>query len=142
MKEYFSLDQKDRQHAIEIIEKTLSKRKDVVFAFLFESFLDSPSFRDIDIGVYVDAVAEKEVFDREVDVARLISKAIGKPLDIIEIKILNFAPKSFLNNIFSRGRLLFSKNGRLLASLVEDTSLEALANEHLARQSLKELIPT
>lgn len=141
MKEYLALDQKKRLGIAEIIKETLSARNDVAFTFLYGSFLDAPSFRDIDIGAYLKHVSENEVFDIEVKLDEAISKAVGIPLDIVETRVLNFANKSFLNNIFSRGRLLFSKDDRLLADLVEDTSLETIANEHIARQSLKELLP-
>jgi len=142
MKEYFSLDKQKREHIEEIIKKTLYQRGDIVFAYLYGSFLDSPSFRDIDIGVHIRAADKNRTLDYEMEVAQSVSEATGMPFDIVEITVLNFAPNSFLNNVFSRGTLLFSKNNQLLADIIEDTSLDALANEHIASQSLRELIPT
>ncbi|MGB9682492.1 MAG: nucleotidyltransferase domain-containing protein [bacterium] len=70
----------------------LLRESDIVFAYLFGSFLDGLSFRDIDIGIYLNNIKEEEV-----------------PIDIIDVKVLNFAPNSFLNSIFKYGRLILPK---------------------------------
>jgi len=77
----------------------------------------------------------------EIELSRKISKVIEMPFDIIEVKILNFAPESFLNNIFKNGKLLFSRNDELLTDLIEQSSIHALFNEYIREQSLKELVP-
>lgn len=130
-----------RQEITEKIKKFLSKEEEIVFAFLFGSFLDSPSFKDVDIGVYVDEIRKDEILNYELELSKNLAKECGLSFDTIEVKVLNFAPNSFLNNIFSRGQLLFSKNKELLSDLIENSSLEALANEYIAYQSLKELVP-
>jgi len=141
MKEYFSMEQNKRQGVAQRIKKILSQRKEVVFAFIFGSFLDSPSFKDIDIGIYVKKIKKNEVFDYELELAEQIAEKCDLPFDIFEVKVLNFAPHSFLNNVFSHGRLLFTKDQEFLSNLIENTSLDALANEYIAYQSLKELVP-
>ncbi len=141
MSEYLSLDQNKRQEIKEKAKQILSERKDIIFAFVFGSFLDSPSFRDIDIGVYKDDIKQEEVFDYELNLNQEIAKESGLPSDIIETKVLNFAPNSFLNKIFNHGQLLFCKDHQLLSDMIENTSLDALANEYIAYQSLKELVP-
>lgn len=123
------------------IKKHLSKRADIVFAYVFGSFLDAPSFRDIDIGVYVKDVKKEQVFDVELALSKIISDTINMPIDIIEVKVLNFTPSSFLNNIFSHGELIFSNNDKLLSDLIENTSLTSIENEYISNQSLKELVP-
>ena len=139
--EYLSFNKGKRREVREKIKQTLLTRKEIVFAFIFGSFLDSPSFRDIDIGVYLKSIKKEDIFDYELNLAEKIAKKCHLALDIVEIKVLNFAPSSFLNNIFNRGQLLFCKNYQLLSDLIENTSLDALANEYISYQSLKELVP-
>jgi len=141
MKEYLTLETNKKEAIVQNIKQTLIKETDIIFAFIFGSFLDAPSFRDIDIGIYATGIKEDEVFDCELKLSKEISDACDLPFDIIEVKVLNFAPGYFLNNIFSRGKLLFSKDQQLLSEMIENTSLDALANEHIAYQSLKELVP-
>ncbi|MFA4890580.1 MAG: nucleotidyltransferase domain-containing protein [Candidatus Paceibacterota bacterium] len=138
---YLSFSQNRRNEVKDKIKQTLLKEKKVVFSFVFGSFLDSPSFRDIDIAVYVDKLDKSDIFDYENNFSQKIAKECELPFDIFEVKILNFAPSNFLNNIFSRGQMLFCRDSELLSSLIENTSLDALANEYVAYQSLKELVP-
>lgn len=141
MKEYLSLSPDKRRGITEKIKTILFGEKEIVFAFIFGSFLDAPSFRDIDIGIYLDNMKEDEIFDYELKISKNIADECSLPFDIFEVKILNFASISFLNNIFSRGQLIFSKNHQLLSDMIENTSLDTIANEYVASQSLKELVP-
>lgn len=140
-KEYLSMSQNDRQKIAEKIKKILFSEKEIIFAYIFGSFLSSPTFRDIDVGVYLEDVAKENVFDKELEMAKKISEMCGLPIDFIDVKILNFAPSHFLNNVFKNGAVLFSKNEKLLPDMIEETSLNAVANERLAYQSLRELVP-
>ena len=142
MQDYLSLPFKKREEIIAKIQKTLRKKEDIIFAYVFGSFLDSPSFKDIDIGIYLQNIEKDKVFEREMKIAEELAKDIYLSADIIEIKILNFAPLSFQNNIFRKGRLLFSKDKELLSDLIEESSLEMVTNSHITYQSLKELVPT
>jgi len=141
MQEYLSLNQNKRQKITKKVKQILSAEKDVVFGFIFGSFLDAPSFRDIDIGVYVDSIRENEVFDYELKLSKKIADECDFSFDIFDVKVLNFAPSHFLNNIFSRGKLISCKNRQLLSAMIERTSLDAVSNEHIVHQSLKELVP-
>lgn len=140
MQEYLSLDFKKRKEVAGKIKKTIFEKKEVVFAYIFGSFIDSLSFRDIDIGVYLKKNKNKKAFDYELKLSKEIANACDLAFDIIEIHILNSVPSYFLNNVFCRGNLLFSKNQELLSELIESTSLNALANEYISKQSIKELV--
>lgn len=141
IKEYLSMNQADRQKITEKIKKILFSEKEVVFAYVFGSFLGSPTFRDIDVGVYIDNIAKENVFNKELEMAKKISEACDLSIDFIDAKILNFAPSHFLNNVFKNGTVLLIRNEKLLSKIVEETSLNAIADEYLAYQSLKELVP-
>lgn len=119
-------------------------RKEVIFAYIYGSFLEPQpiTFRDVDIGVYVksEAISKGNAFDYETELVEGLNKVIDLPFDIIDVRVLNFAPSRFQNNVFSRGKLLFCKDEKLLTDLIEETSLEAVANEHIVKQSLRELV--
>lgn len=141
MNEYLSLNIDKREEIKGKIKEVLFEEKDIIFSFIFGSFLDSPSFRDIDIGVYVKGIEKGNVFDYELKISEKIALTCGLPFDIFDVKILNFSPNPFLNNVFSKGEILFSKNYPLLSDMIENTSLETIANEYISYQSLKELVP-
>lgn len=123
------------------INSLLKNKNDIVFTYIFGSFPNAPSFRDIDIGIYVKGIMKDDVFDYELRLADEIATAVNVPFDIIDVRILNHAPGRFLNSIFCRGILLFCKDQQFLSELIENTSLNALANENIAYKSLQELVP-
>ena len=143
MKEYLSIPFQERQEIIQQIKQAFLKERDVIFAFVFGSFLDAPSFRDIDIGIYMKDYKKSpgEVFDDELRFSIMAAETCGLSFSLIEVKILNFAPSNLLNNIFKSGQILFSRDENFLTDIIENTSLDAIANEHIAQQSLCELIP-
>jgi len=135
---FFSFSEDTKKEIIEKIKNILIQEEYIVFAYIFGSFLNDPSFRDIDIGIFVDNINLDEDF--EVKLIDKISKSINLPFEIIDLRIINKAKHSFLNNIFRTGLLLFTKNEKLLTDLIEETSLEAIANEYISQLSLKELL--
>ncbi len=142
MKEYFSTIEKKRKEIGKKIKKTLLDKREIIFAFLYGSFLDSPSYRDIDIGVYLNNIKENQVFDYELGLAEEIAKKCEIAFDVVDVKVLNSAPDSFLNSVFTRGDLLFSRCDDILLEMIEKKSLGAIENEYISYQSLKELIPS
>lgn len=132
---------RERKVLMEKIKRIFTKKEEVVFVIVFGSFLTAPSFRDIDLGIYVRQPKKNKASHYETEIAYEISKVCKLPVDIIDIKLLNFAPSSFLANIFSQGKIIFFRNKKILSDLIEKSSLEAIANEYISIQSLKELIP-
>lgn len=136
--------QRQKKKIIQKISLFLQKQKEISFAYLFGSFLEknSVTFRDIDIGIFLEPlrVDQDKIFDYETHLAIQLSKPIPFPADRLDIKVLNFTSKTFQNNIFSRGLLLFAKDADLLASLIEETSYEAMLNYEFSKQSLIELL--
>ena len=141
MNKYNKQNKKQRQEIKNKIKKALFDYNKALFAYLYGSFLDSRTFRDIDIGIYLKKESKMDDFKKELLLADKLAAITGLPPDIFEITILNSAPGSFLNNIFAKGELLLSNNDKILAELIEKTSLESSIDSHISYQSLKELIP-
>ena len=140
MKEFLSMKKEDKEKLIRRIKDVLSSYKEISFAYIFGSFNDSSTFRDIDIGIYLYNIKREEVFDFEFRVSEKISEAIGVDIEYIDVRVLNFAPYPFLNSIFKDGKLLFARDMDFLTDLIEETSLDAIANEYISEESLRELM--
>ena len=104
-----------KQRLIEKIEKVLSECDDVIFAYLYGSFLTSESHRDIDIALYVsDDIRSSSL---AVDVQIALGKETGLPPDVFDIRIVNRIPQTgdlfallYLKRIFEENRLLVDKD--------------------------------
>lgn len=136
MKEYFQLPLAERQEIIKQIQDILKKREDVVFAYIYGTFVDAPSFKDIDIAVYLDpeTIKDNDILEKELTISALLVP--GYPVDL---RILNNAPLWFQNNVAHSGELLFSKDNKILSQFLEISSLFMLANVSVVRESLAAL---
>lgn len=138
-KEFHTISGRERNKIIKKVKKLLFMRKEIIFAYLFGSFLEDYSFRDIDIGIYVDRkiVKKNQTFEYQLN----LSKELNIPSKyLMDIRVINDAPFSFLSSVFKRGKLLFSKIDVLLTDLIEKVSFEASISESFARKSFQELI--
>jgi hypothetical protein len=138
MDKYLTAQQNKREEIKKEIRRILD-REEVVFAYVYGSFLDASSFRDIDVGVYVKEIEREEIFNYELRLAQESASATGLPFDVFDVRVLNLAPYSFLNNIFRKGEVLLSRDDNSLSDLIEKTSLFAVANEYISELSFKEL---
>jgi|SRR5699024_1610441 len=89
----------------------LSKQQDIMFAYLFGSFVDKERYRDVDVGIYMDSYP---------DLIRLGSLQAGLDKLLKGIKVdlvlLNKVPQKNPTlgfQVINRGNLLLNKNRRL-----------------------------
>lgn len=121
-----------RRRAAGRLAHALGRERDVVFGYLYGSFLDGVVFRDVDVGIQV-AGGAAEAFDAPALADRL-SAAAGLPADV---RILNGAPASFLYHVM-RGQLLLSRDDGLLEELMERTVRQYLDAAPLLRRAARE----
>ncbi|HON82585.1 MAG TPA: nucleotidyltransferase domain-containing protein [Caldisericia bacterium] len=140
MNKFFNLNKKEKDKIIDKIKSILLIDDNIEFSYIFGSFIQDNFFRDIDIGIYLKNINENEVFDYEFKISNEISLKCKIDIELIDVRVLNFAPFPFLVNVFKDGILLFTKDEKFLTDLIEKTSLYAVSNEHISYQSLKELL--
>jgi len=89
------------------INQYLSGEKEVLFAYVFGSFIRDAAYRDIDIAVYM------KPFPDLVRLGRMqaeLSGLTGKETDLVLLNKLPNKNPSFAHNIVSRGELLLNRN--------------------------------
>lgn len=138
-KEFLSFSSKEKDEICSKIEKILEKEDKILFAYIFGSFLYSSNPRDIDIAIYLKSIDENNLLELETMLAGKVGREIKLSFDKIDTRILNFSPNYFFANVFSQGKLLFTKDENILSEMIERTSVEALKNEYISLQSLREL---
>ena len=109
-----------------------SKRVDVAFAYIYGSFSEGNSFRDIDIAVYLLEFNEESV--PESDLSFTLSKSTGYP---IEVMILNRAPVSFQLSVLKKGVLLVSKSEDLRTDFIDDVGRRYRDYSHFRNLALE-----
>lgn len=112
----------------EIIEKKitaiLENRSEIIFAYIFGSFITSEKYRDIDIAFFV-----KESFDFKnfesypfgYESAIVGSLNLGLKTNEVDIILLNKADLLVSTQVYNTGKLLFEKD-RLLRVKIENAA--------------------
>lgn len=120
------------------IKNILNAQREIIFVYLYGSFLSSKNFRDIDIAVYLK---NKISFGFVVDLELKLSKVLNLSFDIFDIRILNGIledPDAFsllyLDRLFREGKLIVNKDKEFLGGFLEKYSnryreAEALISE-------------
>jgi predicted nucleotidyltransferase len=109
------LDPAERDAVVCALRDELAASPDIAFAYLFGSFVGEAAFRDVDVAIWTTAEAPRLL---DVELATRLSSRIGLPVDVRRV---NDAPVPFLFKVL-RGRLLVSRDDRLLADLIERTA--------------------
>ena len=126
-----------KEELIGNLRKYLQEFPEIVFAYIFGSFLTDFPFQDIDIAVYITNKEETSYYDYKEQYADMLGTAFKEVFDIV---IINNAPSSFMYSICSEGRLIFCRDETLLSQWIETCTLDMLANEHVSLESLREIV--
>ena len=113
------------------IEGILKKDKNVLFAYLYGSFLSSHKFNDIDIAVYLKRPSFGDIADLKVKLAG----ALKPPTGFIDITMLNDilnSPNAFsllyLERVIKEGKLIVKHNHKIWSGFLEGCSNEYRAS--------------
>ena len=95
-----------REEIIGALRGTLERRPEILFAYVFGSFLDEGKFRDLDVGVFVTDPAP--VADSLMYTIRLSGELEGKTGYAVDVILMNLAPDHLIHSI-SKGKLLVNR---------------------------------
>lgn len=102
----------DKKNKRQIIADYLDKRSEILFAYIFGSFVNKDNYHDIDIAVYL-----KDNFDKN-DLnkfpfgyeSQFISELNKLTRENIDFVVLNNAALTFQKKIIEQGELLFCRD--------------------------------
>lgn len=137
----YKIASEEKEKIISAIKDRLEKYNEIIFAYVFGSFIDndSPFFRDIDIGVYVneDVISQKQFIDYTMNLSLELESLFKRyPVDVV---VMNNAPLSLASKI-TQGELLFVKDEELWGDFV--TRVWSLYHDHAisSREILKDMV--
>jgi len=110
----------------------LKQSPEIVFAYLYGSFVEGLDYHDIDVGVFLKPVPE-DVFEYEMVLSVALTRAIKKSVDV---HVLNDAPLGFQHSVL-RGEFLFTRDEDLLTDLIEHVSIEYMEYSYHIQEYFK-----
>lgn len=120
-----------------ILKEYLSKRAEILFAYLFGSAVDSGVFQDVDLGVYVrDMGGIDDGFDYAFRMSGELDSLLGCQVDVI---LMNTAPDHLIHSI-SSGIILVNRNDDARIDFLTASWSRYFDFEPKRRQWLREVI--
>jgi hypothetical protein len=130
----YQLGREGKEKLIELLRDFLRSRDEVVFAYVFGSFLEEETFHDIDIGIYLSEIPQEE----STQYGLALSQTLSSHLRIhVDARVLNFAPTSFLYHVI-RGKLIIERDEEVSTTLAEQTIQRYLDLKPLVYRGMKE----
>ena len=134
----FQLGPKEKRQFKKNLVEILRACEGVEFAYLYGSFTEDLAFHDVDVGVYLAEIEKSETTRQAINLAQMLSIRLKMPIDV---RILNFAPVSFLYHVI-RGDLIVAKNDMLHSRVVERTVQKYLDLKPIILKTIKEAFTT
>ena len=102
-----SLSAKEKERIVEAIVSFFNAGvEDIVFVYLFGSFAGDGKFSDIDLGIVTFEHVQKPL-DFELEFESRLERILKYPVDV---RILNKAPFSFIQNVIRNGRVILDRD--------------------------------
>ena len=105
----------NKKEIIQIIRKKLSQKKEIIFAYIYGSFVEGASFRDIDVAIYVNPLMIKNFLDYSIKLSFELERAI--PAYVFDVRVINNTNFNFIYHVI-QGRLIIDKNELLRINFI------------------------
>jgi len=112
---YRKLSDEQKRKLLERLKKRLEDTSEIVFGYVHGGFLERNSFRDLDVAIWIRDSGK--AFYYTVDFSAKLEVEMGVPVDV---QVLNEAPLPFKHYVFTRGRLLLSRDENLRLRLIDE----------------------
>jgi predicted nucleotidyltransferase len=97
-----TITKQDKEKITKTISSYLQNHKEIVAAYLFGSYVSGQPYGDIDLGILVRNEPENPLeyeFELEIKLEELVKFAV-------DVRILNKAPVSFVQNVIRHGQVI------------------------------------
>lgn len=131
------LDRKEKEVLIGKISDILKTKDDLIFAYIFGSFVLEDLFKDIDIGIFISSRRVASPLKLELEMEGELEDAIHIPVDV---RIINNAPLSFVYNVLKGGILIVDNNQSIRSDFAGLIYKKYFDFRHLRNEYLREII--
>jgi predicted nucleotidyltransferase len=122
-----------RANLLKKIRDELAKDERIIFAYVYGSFIREIKNRDIDIAIFVKRGIDEFEVCGELQIR--LSKIIGIPPDLIDIRTLNALESPVLLKNILNGKLIVNKNNSLYVNFIENFSLNYRESEGIIAEA-------
>jgi predicted nucleotidyltransferase len=127
---YHRLSSEQKLEVLKRIKEKLESIDEVLFVYVHGGFLERDFFRDLDVALWLKD--STKAFYYTVDFSAKLEVEIRIPIDV---QVLNEAPLPFKHHVFTKGKLLFSKDENTRLRLIEEVIRQYIDLKYAERLS-------
>ena len=135
-KKKYSITKKKKDEVIDIISSCLQQYREILAAYIFGSFISHRSFADIDLGILTQIQADN-LLEYETELEIKLYRLVKFEIDV---RVLNHAPLSFVQNAIRHGQLIFDINPNRRADFENIVLKKYFDFSRFRRQYLEDVI--
>jgi predicted nucleotidyltransferase len=130
----YRLSQEGKEQRVALLQSILRSKEEIVFAYVYGSFIEGEAFHDIDVGIFLSEIPPENYLPYGLSLSQLLSSKLQIPVDV---RILNLAPASFRYHVI-RGKLIFERDEEVSAQVIEKTVQRYLDLKPFIYRGIKE----
>jgi predicted nucleotidyltransferase len=132
-----TLPPKEKERIVnEIVSFFNGQVEDAAIVYLFGSFVGDGKFSDVDLGI-VTFKRVQRLLDVELEIESRLERIIKCPADV---RVLNNAPVSFIQNVIRSGRVILDRDPSLRADFEGNALKQYFDFSRFRDQYLKEVL--
>lgn len=125
----------EKAQIVNVIQHVLAEKEEILFAYIFGSFVDREVFRDIDVALYLQDPRRMDVLRFELALEEELQKRVHLPCDV---RAINDAPLGFVYHVLAKKILVLDRDTELRAQFESLVLREYFDFRHLLQEYLKE----
>jgi predicted nucleotidyltransferase len=122
-----TVSESQRENILGVLKEILENNEKIIFAYLFGSFDEGNTFRDIDIGIYITQ-PDKDI-ESEIELKRVLTEETDYPVDV---SVINNAPPDVKIRVLE-GTILICRDRELMTDFIEEASTQYIEYSHLRK---------
>ncbi|MBI5194540.1 MAG: nucleotidyltransferase domain-containing protein [Nitrospirae bacterium] len=136
-----------RKRMVDCLRRVMLNHDNILFAFIYGSFAGSEAverYGDVDVAIYssdLNGEGKSYILNARLE-EEIVEEFSMSNLNLLPVEVINLkeAPYHFLVSLLRQPYLMIKENEDALTSLIEETSGRALANIHLRKESIREVL--
>jgi len=122
-----TVSESQRENILGVLKEILENNEKIIFAYLFGSFDEGNTFRDIDIGIYITQ-PDKDI-ESEIKLKRALTEETVYPVDV---SVINNAPPDVKIRVLE-GTILICRDRELMTDFIEKAGTQYIEYSHLRK---------
>lgn len=126
----------EKAQIVNAIQHILEEKREILFAYIFGSFVDRETYRDIDVALYLKDPQGIDTLWFELALEEELERKVRLPFDV---RVINDAPLGFVYHVLAQKILVLDRDTELRARFESLVLRKYFDFRHLLQEYLREV---